>query len=96
MIQSDALSWRSDHDHGDTDNEDILMLPDSVFVQTINISLLDWIRATKKIDTVALQAQNVFSTNGPWLMRSSPANWSLNNELLLYHNAVYVPPDESL
>lgn len=51
---------------------------------------------SKKTDMVALQAQNALFTKGPWPMRSSSTDWSLDNGLLLYHNAVYVPPDESL
>lgn len=96
MVQSNALSRCSNYDHGDTDNEDVLMLPDSVFIQTINTFFLDQIKVSKKIDMVALQAQNVLSTNGPWPMCSSPTDWSLNNGLLLYCNAVYIPPEESL
>lgn len=72
------------------------MLSDSVFVQTINASFLDQIKASKRIDMVVLQAQNALSTHGPWPMRSSSADWSLDNGLLLYRNAVYVPPEESL
>jgi hypothetical protein len=37
MIQSDALSRRPDHiPEGDDDNEDIIMLPDALFVKSIN------------------------------------------------------------
>lgn len=96
MVQSDALSQCSDHDHGDMDNENILMLPDSIFIQTINASFLDQIKASKEINTVALQAQNALSTNGPWPMRSSPTDWSFDNGLLFHCNAIYVLPKESL
>jgi len=37
MIQSDALSQRPDHiPEGDDDNENIVMLPDTLFVNAIN------------------------------------------------------------
>lgn len=96
MIQSDTLSWRSDHDHGDTDNEDILMLPDLIFVQTINTSLLEHIQTSKKLDIVAHQACNALNTNGPWPMYSSSKDWWQEDRLLFYCNAVYIPPEESL
>ena len=40
MIQSDALSRRPDFiPDKDTDNEDIMMLPDNLFIQLLNIDL---------------------------------------------------------
>ena len=35
MVQSDALSRRPDHDPGDNDNEDMVVLPDSKFARSL-------------------------------------------------------------
>ena len=35
MVVSDALSRRPDHDDGKSDNEDIVMIPDQVFVRRL-------------------------------------------------------------
>ena len=37
MVQSDALSRRSDHDPGDNDNEDMLVLPDARFARNLSV-----------------------------------------------------------
>ena len=51
MIQSDALSRRPDHiPEGDTDNDDVVMLPDSLFVNLIDTDLANRIKDAKDYD----------------------------------------------
>jgi hypothetical protein len=40
MVQSDALSWRADHiPEDDTDNEDVTLLPSSLFINAIDTDM---------------------------------------------------------
>jgi len=41
LVVPDALSCRPDHHPTDSDNADITLLPDTMFVQLLNNSLLD-------------------------------------------------------
>ena len=51
MIQSDALSRRSDLcPKEDTDNEDCILLPEQLFIKTIDLELHDLIASTGKED----------------------------------------------
>ena len=51
--KADALSWRSDHDKGARDNEKIIALPDSLFMQALQIGKVDkTIREFQKKDPV--------------------------------------------
>ena len=57
MVQSDALSRRPDLcPDEDTDNEDKIPLPDTMFVRIINTELKDLIANNKQHDMVILEA----------------------------------------
>ena len=44
MTQADALFRRSDHcPRDDHDNEDIILLPDDLFVNLLDLEVQDWI-----------------------------------------------------
>jgi len=46
MVQSDTLSRRPDHiPEEDTDNEDLVLLPDELFINLINIELAKMIES---------------------------------------------------
>jgi len=44
MIQSDALSWWPDHITDEIDNDDIIVLPDNIFIKMIDLELQNEIR----------------------------------------------------
>jgi len=57
MFQSDALSRRPDHiPEKDNDNEDITILPDSLFINLIDTELQQQIADSKTLDTNAAEA----------------------------------------
>ena len=57
MVQSDALSRQPDLcPDKDTDNEDKILLPDSMFVRLIDTELRDLIANNERHDTVILKA----------------------------------------
>ena len=51
IIQADALSRRSDHcPRDDHDNEDIVLLPNNLFVNLLDLELQDWILEAMDLD----------------------------------------------
>ena len=51
MIQSDALSRRPDHcPEEDNDNEDMILLPENLFINLININLQQRIAEVTSMD----------------------------------------------
>ena len=57
MVQSDALSRQPDYcPSEDNDNEDIIMLPDNLFINLIDIDLQDRIATSGDLDSNAAEA----------------------------------------
>ena len=65
MIQSDALSRRPDHvPENDDDNENIVILPDNLFINLINVELAKMIESATTSDELVKNISNVLSTKG--------------------------------
>ena len=66
IIQSDTLSRRPDFTpEEDTDNENVTMLPDELFIGLIDVELQEWILACKKLDSDTMEALKVLLEEGP-------------------------------
>ena len=66
IVQSDALSRRPDlTPKEDTDNENITMLPDELFMNLINTELQERILTCEKLDSDAMEALKVLLEDGP-------------------------------
>ena len=66
MIQSDALSQCPDYiPDEDNDNEDIVMLPDDLFINLIDLDLQDQIMNCKDMDKEATDALVLLLEQGP-------------------------------
>ena len=64
MVQSDALSWRPDLcPDEDNNNEDIVMLPDSMFLNLIDTALQDKIANANDLDQQAIDVLNSLLNN---------------------------------
>ena len=101
MIQSDALSRRPDlcpeEDH---DNEDIIMLPDALFANLIDIDLQEKIAASKDLDTDAAEAVKTLMENGPVRLQNDLGDWTIEQfngaNILFYQGKNYIPKDQDL
>ena len=99
MVQSDALSRRPDLcPDEDNDNEDIIMLPDSMFLNLLNTTLQDKIASADDLDQQAIDALNSLLNNtltAPSPLKNDLQNWSFTEEnghrFLFYKNKTYVP-----
>jgi hypothetical protein len=77
MVQSDALSCRPDFvPHEDNDNEDITMLPDSLFVNLIYLYLQQQITNCDDLDTDATKALKLLVQSGPTNVQRGLDNWT--------------------
>jgi RNase H-like domain found in reverse transcriptase len=71
MVQSDALSWWEDFDTGDTDNEDMTMLPESLFINAIDMELHDLLAESIMKDDLVIDALKAIK-----LVFESPVAWT--------------------
>uniref|UniRef100_A0A0W0FBD5 Integrase catalytic domain-containing protein n=1 Tax=Moniliophthora roreri TaxID=221103 RepID=A0A0W0FBD5_MONRR len=94
MVQSDALSRRTDHVHGsDTDNEEVIMLPDQLFVNVVNIELQDKLKDRLGSDDFHKMALEALTTTRLPPIKSALSDWEINNSLIRYKGRIYVPDD---
>jgi len=71
MIQSDALSWQPDHITDEIDNNDIIVLPNDIFIKMIDLELQDKIKNKTAKDDFFVKALQAVKENGPLPIRSS-------------------------
>ena len=99
MVQLDALSQRPDlHPDKDNDNKDIVMLPNSMFLNLIDTTLQDKIANADDLDQQAIDALNSLLNNtltAPSPLKNDLQDWSFTEEnghhFLFYKNKTYVP-----
>jgi hypothetical protein len=92
MVQSDALSRRPDLcPEIDTNNEDQTLLPETMFVNTIDTDLRDLIAEARGVDHVVLDAVEALRTGGIPPMKTALSNWRLDGDLVFYRDQCYVP-----
>ena len=101
MIQSDALSRRPDFvPIEDTDNEDIVMLLETLFVNLIDTNLQERIMDCEKLDTNAMEALKVLLEEGSQTIQNQLADWTterINRKQVLYYRGKnYIPQNEEL
>uniref|UniRef100_A0A0W0FM81 Reverse transcriptase domain-containing protein n=1 Tax=Moniliophthora roreri TaxID=221103 RepID=A0A0W0FM81_MONRR len=97
MTQSDALSRRPDHvQHEDTDNDNIIMLLESLFINTIDVDLQTRLRHALGNDDFHSSALESLMDQGIPLIKSSLSDWKFDDDLLFYKGRAYVPNDVTL
>uniref|UniRef100_A0A0W0F674 Integrase zinc-binding domain-containing protein n=1 Tax=Moniliophthora roreri TaxID=221103 RepID=A0A0W0F674_MONRR len=94
MVQSDALSRRDDHIHGtDTDNEDVILLPECLFINIVDMELQDKLRDRLGSDDFHKMALEALSTTGLPPIKSALSDWEINDSLIRYKGRIYVLDD---
>ena len=101
MVQSDALSRRPDLcPDEDTDNENIVVLPDHLFLNLINVDLQQRIADADTLDTDAADVLNALLGRGPTALRHDLSDWTTEDfngkRILFYKGKNYIPKDLSL
>jgi hypothetical protein len=106
MGKADALSRRADHDTGEKDNEDVVLLKPELFVVRAlegaeligeEAAILKEVRRGnregKQEDAVAVIARELASSS---VMSARAAEWSIENGLLFFRGKIYVPNNPDL
>ena len=79
MIQSDALSRRPDlFPENDNDNEDIIMLPDDLFLNLIDLELQKKIAISDDLDGNAAEALKFLLETAPTSMMAGLDDWTMD------------------
>ena len=96
MIQSNVLSCQPDYIMNDTDNDDVIVLPDNIFIKAIDLNLQDAIQKLTKDDNLFAKALELIKHHGPAPIKSKLDEWSMTDGLLFFHGQCYIPPDNAL
>ena len=101
MVQSDALSRRLDFvPDNDTDNDDLTMLPEKLFINLIDTDLQNWIANCKTFDKDATDALTTLLEQGPATVQNALNDWTMKefegNTVLFYKGKNYIPQDENI
>jgi len=97
MIQSDALSRRPDHvPEKDTNNENVVLLPDELFINLINTELAKLIETAAASDEFVKDMDKVLSTKGVPPIKSNLLDWKIENGVLYYQERCYIPDNREV
>jgi transposase InsO family protein len=101
MAQSDALSRRPDLcPDEDTNNEDITMLPDNLFVNLVDVDLQERIALSDDLDGMAAEALKLLLEAAPSSMTVGLDDWKVElvngRNILFYRGKNYIPRNMDL
>jgi hypothetical protein len=101
MVQSDTLSRRPDYTpENNTDNENITLLPDNLFVNLIDVDLQNWIMNCTNMDKDATDALSYILDYGSSTIRHDLNDWTLEKvdgkNVFFYKDKNYIPKDLDL
>jgi len=96
MIQSNALSQWPDHITDEINNDNIIVLPDDIFIKMIDLELQDKIKNETAKDDFFAKALQAIKEDGPLPIRSSLEEWKIEEGMLFFKDRCYIPPHEEL
>ena len=101
MIQSDALSRQPDFiPDKDTDNEDITMLPDNLFIQLLDIDLQRRIANMHDHDEEVTKALSTMMEHGPHAIQWELGDWTIKKfegrDIVFFKGKNYIPRIDDL
>ena len=101
MVQSDALSRQPDLcPDNDTDNENMIMLPDNMFLNLIDMDLQQKIAMTDDLDGSAAEALKLLLETVPTSMTKGLEDWKIEmtngQNILFFKGKNYRPRNMDL
>ena len=90
MGPANALSRLPDPDTS-SNNVDVTVLPDDLFIHAIDIALVDKISSSSSSDPLVISALQSLSIGSPLFPRSSLSDWRFSDSLLYFKNRLYIP-----
>ena len=100
MILFNTLSWRPDHCPEEDKSEEAILLPDSLFLNLLDLTLQDRIANAKDYDFDITNAIAILSEEGSSGIRSDLEDWKIEEKdgkkILFYKGKNYIPKDQDL
>ena len=97
LAGSNTLSRRPDFiPKENNDNEQITLLPESSFVNTIDLAIADKIAKSSEKDPVVLKTLQAMDEDLPTQFRSQLSDWSYDAGILSYQGRIYIPDQDNL
>ena len=90
MGPADALSRLPNPDLS-SDNTDVTLLPDNLFISAINTALIDKITSSSLTAPLVVTALQNLSQGSPLFPRSSLSDWHFDGSQLYFKNHLYIP-----
>ena len=90
MGPANALSRLPDPDTS-SDNVNVTVLPDDLFIRAIDVALADKISSSSSSDPLVISALQNISVGSPLFPRSSLSDWQFSDSLLYFKNRLYIP-----
>ena len=90
MVISDTLSHRPDLCQDENDNNDMMLLPDTLFVGAIDLALKDILATAGRNDSITRHALQTLK-EGPVPTTSTLADWTVEDGLTFYKGRCYIP-----
>ena len=100
MILSDALSQRPDHCSEEDESEEAILLPDSLFLNLLDLTLQDRIANAKDYDFNITNAIPILLEGGTTGIQNDLEDWKIEKKdgkkILFYKGKNYIPKDQNL
>ena len=101
MVLSDTLSRQLDLcPENDNDNKDVVVLPESLFINLIDVNLQQQITDASELDADTAKVLKALLGGGPTTFRNDLAEWTTENfngkKVLFYKGKNYIPKNLSL
>ena len=90
MGPADALS-RKDEVNTSNDNQDVILLPPTLFIKAINVALANKIALSSPSNPLVSTALHALDNGKSLLARASKHDWHYNDGKLYFKNRLYIP-----
>ena len=100
MIQSNALSWWSDHGIEGQLEEEVIMLPENMFINLLDTDLQERILNGKELDIDVKNTMEMLLQEGPTSLKNDLEDWKIEEvdgkKTIFYRGKNYIPKDQEL
>ena len=90
MGPADALSCKDEVDTSN-DNQDVILLPPTLFIKAIDVALTDKIALSSPSNPLVSAVLHALDDGKLLLARASKHDWYYNNRKLYFKNQLYIP-----
>ena len=90
MGSADALSHKDEVDTSN-DNQDVVLLPPTLFIKAIDVALADKIALSSPSDPLVSATLHALDDGKSLLARASKHDWHYDDNKLYFKNRLYIP-----